>query len=134
MFDQQARDRMGAYVFHDDDEQPDVVRERLKYNNIIEKSIQDMFDAQQKARERARLTKGPTAQVDVLQFWKEHCLEFRPQNVMVLKYLGIPARSATVERLFSKTSFILRKHRRSMSEKLAQQLFFLKENYYLING
>jgi hypothetical protein len=145
MFDKQARDnmmskrrktspQMAHFTFYDDDEQPNAAQERLEYSLSIDRQIERMFEAQQKARERARLANGPDAKVDPLQFWKEHSLEFRAQNVMVLKYFGIPATSATVERLFSKTSFILRKHRRSMSEKLAKQLFFLKENYFFIKG
>jgi hypothetical protein len=60
-------------------------------------------------------------------------MRFLHRNTFLHRFLHhIPATSAAVERFFSKTSFILRKHRRSMSEKLAEQLFFLKENYQLI--
>jgi len=43
--------------------------------------------------------------------------------------LGIPVTSANIERFFSKTGYILRQHRRRMNNKLAEQLFFNKENY-----
>jgi hypothetical protein len=75
---------MSHFTFYDDDEQPNAAQERLEYSLRIDRQIERMFDAQQKARERARLANGPEAKVDPLQFWKEHSLEFRAQNVMVL--------------------------------------------------
>ena len=38
-----------------------------------------------------------------------------------------PVTSALVERLFSKTGFILRPHRRCMQDDLAENLFYAKE-------
>jgi len=47
--------------------------------------------------------------------------------------LGIPATSAFVERFFSKTGYIMRPHRRSMADKLAEDLFFCKENLSFVD-
>ena len=41
--------------------------------------------------------------------------------------LGIPATSAFVERFFSKTGYIMRPHRRTMGDKIAEDLFFVKK-------
>ena len=47
--------------------------------------------------------------------------------------MGIPATSAFVERFFSKTGYIMRPHRRSMADKLAEDLFFCKENLSFVD-
>ena len=48
--------------------------------------------------------------------------------------LGIPATSAFVERFFSKTGYIMRPHRRTMGDKIAEDLFFCKENLRFVWG
>ena len=60
----------------------------------------------------------------VVKFWKEDCTQFYILSLLAKKYPGIPATSAKIERLLSKTSFILRKHRRSMSERVAENFYF----------
>ena len=66
--------------------------------------------------------------IDQLQFWAK--LEKLPEFVLFArearKFLAIPATSATVERVFSQTGFIVRPHRRCLGDKLCESTFFLK--------
>lgn len=68
---------------------------------------------------------------NVLQFWKENEKHFPNLAKKARKLLAIPATSAAVERFFSKTGFILRPHRRRMSDTVAEQIFFRKGNSHL---
>ena len=70
--------------------------------------------------------KGSSVYVDPLLFWKNNETTFLSSVSRPL--LGIPATSAFVERFFSKTGYIMRPHRRTMGDKIAEDLFFCKEN------
>jgi hypothetical protein len=72
--------------------------------------------------------------IDVCQFWKElsRQKEFRKLSFLARKLLGIPASSASVERVFSKTGLIMRPHRNRLEDELAQDIFFLKSNQKLL--
>lgn len=54
----------------------------------------------------------------------ESSIKYLPDKAKQI--LSIPATSASVERFFSKTGFILRPHRRRIDDDLAEKLFFLK--------
>jgi hypothetical protein len=58
--------------------------------------------------------------IDICAFWKElqKQKELRCFALLARKLLGIPASSAAVERVFSKTGF-MRKHRNRMEDELA---------------
>ena len=65
--------------------------------------------------------------VDPLLFWKEKqyvYFQFKSGESL----FWFPVTSALVERLFSKTGFILRPHRRCMQDDLAENSFYVKEN------
>jgi hypothetical protein len=69
--------------------------------------------------------------VNVFEFWKKYQVELPHLSKLAKSLLGIPASSAAVERFFSKTGFIMRPHRRCMSDRLAEQLFFVKGNKHI---
>ena len=66
-----------------------------------------------------------------LLFWKANENKFRILSEMARKYLGVPASSASVERMFSIAGHILSCKRRKMSTKLFCHLVFLKLNEML---
>ena len=53
---------------------------------------------------------------------------YKTLSKLAVKYLCIPATSASVERIFSQSGFIFRSHRARMSRKTLQQLTLLKCN------
>jgi hypothetical protein len=66
-----------------------------------------------------------------LDFWKMHEEKYKPLAQLAKIYLGVPASSASVERIFSISGHILSSKRASMSVRLFANLVFLKlnENY-----
>ena len=68
---------------------------------------------------------------DTLAFWKENEKQFNILARLAKKILAIPATSASVERFFSKTGFILRPHRRKFLDQNAEKIFFIKGNAHL---
>ena len=63
-----------------------------------------------------------------LQFWKANESKFKSLSEIARKYLGVPASSAAVERMFSISGHILSCKRTKMSIKLFCYLVFLKLN------
>ena len=68
-----------------------------------------------------------------LMFWKANETKFRPLAEIAKKYLGVPASSAAVERMFSISGHILSSKRTKMSISLFSLLVFLKLNENFIN-
>ena len=112
--------------------------QNLSYNILIQK----LFDKQHEARRNEsfkikKLNEGPSnndkirvVYVDPLVFWKENEQLFPSLAKTAQVILGIPATSAMIESFFSKTGYIVRQHRRSMGDNLAENLFFSKENLH----
>ncbi len=67
-----------------------------------------------------------------LEFWKVNEQKFKPLAMLANKYLGIPASSAAVERIFSISGHILSSKRSRMSVRLFSLLVFLKLNEQFI--
>ena len=67
-----------------------------------------------------------------LVFWKAHEVKFKAIAEIARKYLGVPASSAAVERIFSISGHILSTKRSKMSVKLFKNLVFLKLNEDLL--
>ncbi len=63
-----------------------------------------------------------------LEFWKNNRLKFPLLANQAKKYLGIPATSAAVERMFSICGHIFSLKRRRMGVKIIRELVFLKLN------
>jgi hypothetical protein len=63
-----------------------------------------------------------------LKFWKENEARFPVLAEIARKYLGVPASSAAVERMFSISGHILSNKRTKMSIQLFCYLVFLKLN------
>ena len=57
-------------------------------------------------------------------WWLEHRQQFPNLEVMARQYLGCPATSATVERLFSKVGVAFSKRRKSSEAKTLEGLMF----------
>ena len=49
---------------------------------------------------------------DALNWWRDHQLQYPNLSVMARQYLGVPATSASVERLFSVVGFNFVDHRK----------------------
>ena len=64
-------------------------------------------------------------------FWKTHEQDLKFLSRKAKFLLAIPATSASVERFFSKTGYIMRPNRRRLSDQIAEKLFFLKGNSHL---
>jgi len=67
-----------------------------------------------------------------LVFWKAHEVKFKAIAEIARKYLGVPASSAAVVRIFSISGHILSTKRSKMSVKLFKNLVFLKLNEDLL--
>ncbi|CAG9834456.1 unnamed protein product [Diabrotica balteata] len=59
---------------------------------------------------------------DILEWWRTHETEYPTLSKMACDVLLIPATSVLVERLFSKASLVIRKHRNRSSDELARWL------------
>jgi len=62
------------------------------------------------------------------EFWKANHAKFPLLANLAKKYLGIPASSASVERMFSICGHILSLRRRKMGIKIFGEIVFLKLN------
>ena len=67
-----------------------------------------------------------------LEFWKSNHLKFPLLANLAKKYLGIPASSASVERMFNICGHIFSLRRRKMGIKIFCELVFLKLNEKLL--
>ena len=65
---------------------------------------------------------------DAIDWWKEHSSEFPNLAVMARQYLGCPATSATVERLFSKVGIAFAAKRKSSDAKTLEDIAFAQLN------
>ena len=61
-------------------------------------------------------------------WWLEHQQQFPNLAVMARQYLGCPATSATVERLFSKVGIAFSAKRRSSEAATLENLMFTEAN------
>ncbi len=66
--------------------------------------------------------------IDTLGFWKIHEKAHPELAKLARKLLSIPAGSDAVERAFSQTGYIVRQHRRNLSDRNCERLFFIKNN------
>ena len=65
---------------------------------------------------------------DPLEFWKRNELKYPKLAALAKKFLGVPASSASAERMFSIAGHIFSVKRRRMGIKLFERLVFLKLN------
>jgi hypothetical protein len=77
--------------------------------------------------EYARLIRS-NEYLDSLLFWKCHQVKFPTLAKLALKFLGVPASSASVERMFSIAGHIFSNKRRRCSARVFENLVFLKLN------
>ena len=59
---------------------------------------------------------------DILDWWRTHETEYPILSKMSRDFLSIPATSLPAERLFSKASLVIRKHRNRLSDESARWL------------
>ena len=103
-------------------------------SSYIEKAKQfKIAHAEEAKLQNAKYSKKESiiSYADTLLFWKTHENEFKFLAKKAKFLLSIPATSASVERFFSKTGYIMRPHRRRLNDDLAEKLFFLKGNSHL---
>lgn len=65
-----------------------------------------------------------TVYADTLSFWKLNATLLPTEAQAAQQLLAIPATSAEWKRFFSKTGYVMRSHRRKLSDKTGEQLFF----------
>ncbi len=122
----------GADLGNETENEGDLIIKEI--NLYIEKAKQfrqahvDKIKLDQKEK---KVKDGIYAYADTLLFWKTHEQEFNFLSKKAKFILAIPATSASVERFFSKTGYIMRPHRRRLSDKMAHYLFFLKGNAHI---
>ncbi|RYA73269.1 hypothetical protein DD595_25200, partial [Enterobacter cloacae complex sp. 4DZ3-17B2] len=63
-----------------------------------------------------------TRDCNILKWWKENQQKYPTLALMARDILGTPATSVPAERLFSKASLIIRKHRNRLNAKSARTL------------
>ena len=107
-------ERTNNYIYYGDceneEENDDVEREIEEYIRTIKSSS---FDC-------------------ALKFWKSNQFKFPNLANLAMKYLGIPASSAAVERMFSIAGHIFSLKRRRMGVKIFCELVFLKLNEFFL--
>ena len=64
---------------------------------------------------------------DAMLWWQEHREEFPNLEVMARQYLGCPATSASVERLFSKVGIAFSAKRKSSEAETLESIMFAQE-------
>ena len=69
---------------------------------------------------------------DPLKWWAENVLKFPILGTLALRYLSIPATSASLERLWSVASQIITKTRTQLKSHVVADLMFLKENGHIL--
>ena len=65
---------------------------------------------------------------DATEWWKEHANQFPNVAVMARQYLGCPASSAAVERLFSQVGIAFAAKRKSASAATLEDIMFSRIN------
>ena len=65
---------------------------------------------------------------DAMEWWQEHSKEFPNVAVMARQYLGCPATSAKVERLFSQVGIAFSKKRKSGEAATIGDIMFARAN------
>ena len=65
---------------------------------------------------------------DLLEWWAENDIKFPALSVMALQYLGVPATSASSERLFSLAGRAFDDQRQSMKEEMLEMLMWARIN------
>lgn len=107
-----------------------------KYLLLVE-SDRELFRKAQVAKVLQSKATNPHAEeflymdcIDPCAFWKRasELPELKTLAKLARKLLGIPASSASIERVFSQTGFIMRQHRNRLEDRLCESLFFLKCN------
>ncbi|RMZ99734.1 Zinc finger BED domain-containing [Brachionus plicatilis] len=88
--------------------------------------LKKFFDSQKQSRFEQKDKSDDY--IDPLDWWQRKEASFPSLAKIAKKILGIPATTASVERFFSKTGYILRQHRLKMADTLAENLFYLKKN------
>ena len=66
--------------------------------------------------------------VDVLKWWAENEINFPALSVMARQYLGVPATSASAERLFSLAGRAFDDMRQNMKEEMLEMLMWARVN------
>jgi hypothetical protein len=69
-----------------------------------------------------------SANVDPLEWWKNHEAEFPHVARMAKQYLGVPATSAAVERLFSSVGLVKSDLRGSLLDSTTIEIMWAKHN------
>jgi len=64
-----------------------------------------------------------------LHFWHEHATKFPYLAIIARRYLGMPASSGSVERLFSIAGAIARSRRAKINVETVEKLLCLKDSY-----
>lgn len=104
------------------DDEHSFTEQNFEYDLLLKK----FFELQRQTRINSR--DNEIFYIDPLKWWKENQSFFPSLAKLAKKILGVPASSGSIERFFSKTGYILRQHRRRMTNVVAENLFFLKEN------
>ena len=70
----------------------------------------------------------PKSEQDAMLWWLEHRQQFPNLEVMARQYLGCPATSATVERLFSKVGIAFSAKRKRSEAATLEDILFAQVN------
>ena len=62
----------------------------------------------------------------LIKWWKKWTINYLSSSLFARPLLGIPASSATSERIFSATGRILEERRQNLNEDVANDMFFLR--------
>ena len=71
---------------------------------------------------------SPPMSTDVLEWWAEHEIDFPALSVMARQYLGVPATSASAERLFSIAGRAFDDLRQGMKAEMLEMLMWARIN------
>ena len=67
------------------------------------------------------------ANTDILEWWEKHEQVYPDLSRMARDLLSIQATSVSLERIFSRSSLIIRKHRNKLSKGIARELLCLND-------
>lgn len=99
--------------------------DEIDFFSLYEKPLKNTPDSQKKEFENYCAQPRAPGNTDILAWWKANAHQFPILAKMARDYFSIPATSVPAERLFSRASLVIRKHRNRLKPESAKMVLCL---------